>query len=158
MGRDDGDQSRFLGNWSPTPPLKAKMWLRGGVSGQLPRNFNWSGMKTVSISIIQRSTIKTSDEHFHKSKIGVKTTCLQFPTCHCGDTRTLWSICSKPLGLPWCKNLWTFSLFRTFCFPWFYCVDFFFSFILRHSCASRVLTPRTSQTFSYLNLLKAVEA
>ena len=35
-------------------------------------------------------------------------------------------------GLPRCKNLWTFSLFCTFCFSRFYCVDFFVFFVLRH--------------------------
>ena len=27
-------------------------------------------------------------------------------------------------GLPRCKNLWSFSLFSRYYFPWFYCVDF----------------------------------
>ena len=40
-------------------------------------------------------------------------------------------ICRFP-GLPQCTNLWTFSLFRTFCFSTFYCVDFFVSSVLRH--------------------------
>ena len=35
-------------------------------------------------------------------------------------------------GLPRCKNLWTFSLFRIFCFSTFYCADFSVSSELRH--------------------------
>ena len=35
-------------------------------------------------------------------------------------------------GLPRCKNLWTFSLFRTFCLSTFYCVDSFIFSVLRH--------------------------
>ena len=38
------------------------------------------------------------------------------------------------LGHPWCKNLWSFSLFSTYYFPWLYCVDF-----------SRVFTPSMSR-------------
>ena len=49
-------------------------------------------------------------------------------------------------GLPRCKNLWSFSLFCTFCFPRFYCVDFFVSFTLRHSWVSQVLLPRMSRS------------
>ena len=48
-------------------------------------------------------------------------------------------------GLPRCKNLWS-SLFCTFCFPKFYCVDFFVSFTLRHSWVSQVLSPRMSRS------------
>ena len=44
-------------------------------------------------------------------------------------------------GLTRCKNLWTFSLFRTFCFPRFYCVDFFVSILLCHSWVLQVVTP-----------------
>ena len=51
-------------------------------------------------------------------------------------------------GLPRCKNLWTFSLFRTFCFCRFYCADFFVSFVLRHPWVQQVLTPRMSPKIS----------
>ena len=40
--------------------------------------------------------------------------------------------------------MWTFSLFRTFCFSRFYCAVFFVSFVLRHSWIQQVLTPRMS--------------
>ena len=39
---------------------------------------------------------------------------------------------TKGLGLSRYKNLWTFSLFRTFCLSTFYCVDFFVFFVLHH--------------------------
>ena len=48
------------------------------------------------------------------------------------------------MGLPRCKNLWTFSLFRSFCFSRFYCADFFVFFVLRHPWVQQVLTPRMS--------------
>ena len=31
---------------------------------------------------------------------------------------------SRNLAHPRCKNLWSFSLFSSYCFPWLYCVDF----------------------------------
>ena len=37
------------------------------------------------------------------------------------------------------ERIWTFSLFCTFCFSMFCCVDFFVSFVLRHSRVSHVL-------------------
>ena len=33
-------------------------------------------------------------------------------------------LCMICTGLPWCKNLWSFSLFSSYYFPWLYCVDF----------------------------------
>ena len=47
---------------------------------------------------------------------------------------------SKIWGLPQCKNQGTFSLFCTFCFPRFFCADFFVSFILRHTWVLQVVT------------------
>ena len=43
------------------------------------------------------------------------------------------------LGLPRCKNLWSFLCFAPFC------VDFFGSFTLRNSWVSQVLSPRMSR-------------
>ena len=37
-------------------------------------------------------------------------------------------------------------LSRTFCFPSFYCLDFFVFFVLGHSCVLQVLTPSHMQT------------
>ena len=47
--------------------------------------------------------------------------------------KPLTQLATQSLDLwPRCKNLWTFSLFRTFCFSTVYCVDFFVSSVLRH--------------------------
>ena len=44
----------FLGNWRPTlplSPLRAKLWVRGGVGGQFPRNLQMSqGQGTIPTS------------------------------------------------------------------------------------------------------------
>ena len=42
------------------------------------------------------------------------------------------------------RNLWTFSMFRTFCFPSFYGVDLFVLFVLRQLWVLQVFTLRMS--------------
>ena len=47
-------------------------------------------------------------------------------------------------GHPWCKNLWSFSLFSNYNFPWLYCwllTGFFVWIVSRHSWGSQVFVP-----------------
>ena len=48
------------------------------------------------------------------------------------------------MGLPQCKNLWNFSLFRAVCFSRFHCVYFFVFFVY---VTREVSTPRMSQKY-----------
>ena len=56
-----------------------------------------------------------------------------------GEHHNLWTLFpgqvkeTKFLGLPRCKNLWSFSLFCHYCVRSIYCFDFFVFFVLRHS-------------------------
>ena len=64
------DQSRFLGNCPPTPPLSERFalseklecqcWLKLGVGGQFPRNLNWS--KSVSKFFTGRLRLETRSD------------------------------------------------------------------------------------------------
>ena len=58
---------------------------------------------------------------------------------------------SKILDLPRCKNLWSFSLFCSYCQVTVYYVDFFVFFALRNWWVSQVFTPRLSQNFSRIS-------
>ena len=49
------------------------------------------------------------------------------------------------MGLPRCKNLWSFSLFCHYYVRSIYCFDFFVFFVLRHSWRWQVFTPRMSR-------------